>query len=375
MKIKLIYLYELILALFIVALKFIFIGKLENYYKLAIILFSISSFFLLYKLLGIKKNNTILKRDIVNHTIISILAYFIVIYLSGLFLGFLKNGYSLKILDIFNNIFYLLIMIISQEYIRYMITSNKGTSKFILPILTVLYIILDFILVFNINMIDNRMNLFIFITTTLIPIIAEHLLYSFNAKHIDYKPNIIIRISLTIYPYIMPIIPNLGYYLESLIGLIYPYLIYLRYTSLIKLDEKIKKVSKKVLFINIPLIIILFIIIVLISGIFKYQIMAIGSGSMYPVYTRGDAVIFEKIDDSSSLNINDIIVYKYGEKYITHRLISVESKNGELYFQTKGDNNQYQDDFQVKATDVIGVVKCKIKYIGYPSIWFQDFIN
>lgn len=374
MKIKLIYLYELILALFIVALKFIFIDKLENYYKLAIILFSIVSFIFIYKLLGIKKNNTILKRDIVNHTIISILAYFIVIYLSGLLVGFLKNGYSLKILDIFNNIFYLIIMIISQEYIRFMIASNKGQNKYILPILTILYIILDFILVFNINMIDNRMNLFIFITTTFMPLISQHLLYSFNAKHVDYKPSIIIRICLTIYPYILPIIPNLGYYLESLIGLIYPYFVYLKYTSLIKLDEKIK-ISKKVLFINIPLIIILFIIIVLISGIFKYQIMAIGSGSMYPIYTRGDAVIFEKINDSSVLDINDIVVYRYGEKYITHRLISIESINGEIYLQTKGDNNEYPDDFKVKAKDVIGIVKCKIKYIGYPSIWFQDFIK
>ena len=74
----------------------------------------------------------------------------------------------------------------------------------------------------------------------------------------------------------------------------------------IKTDEDIRKENQKLTglntgFITIPIIIVLLTIIILVSGIFGYKMIAIGSNSMIPVYEKGDAIIYEKVDGGSGV--------------------------------------------------------------------------
>ena len=118
-------------------------------------------------------------------------------------------------------------------------------------------------------------------------------------------------------------------------------------------------------------------IVGLVSGVFRYQIMAIGSGSMEPIYYMGDAVIFEKIEleEQSIIEKGMIICYKHGAKYVTHRVVDIVTKDGQMLYQTKGDNNKENDGYLVNAQDVVGIVKLRIKSIGWPTIWFQELIS
>ena len=110
-------------------------------------------------------------------------------------------------------------------------------------------------------------------------------------------------------------------------------------------------------------------IVALISGIFKYKMIAIGSDSMNPIYYRGDAIIYEKDTD---IKKGDILVFEYNNSIITHRVINIIEEDGTKYFQTKGDNNDNPDLNLTSAEDVLGKVRFIVKYIGFPTIWFSE---
>lgn len=91
--------------------------------------------------------------------------------------------------------------------------------------------------------------------------------------------------------------------------------------------------------------------------------------------TKGDIVIINKTDEDEILKINvgDIIVYNYNDKVIVHRVY--ETDEDRSYFITKGDNNEDPDNWIVTSGDIIGVVKFKIKYLGLPTIYFNEIYN
>ena len=87
---------------------------------------------------------------------------------------------------------------------------------------------------------------------------------------------------------------------------------------------------------------------------------------MYPNIKKGDAIVVE------DLKIGDILVHKHDGKVILHRIIKI-TNTGEFYiFNTKGDNNDNQDNWDIYENDVIGIVRLKVSYIGYPSVWLSE---
>ena len=115
----------------------------------------------------------------------------------------------------------------------------------------------------------------------------------------------------------------------------------------------------------------LIVIILLVSGLFKYYMIGISSNSMNPIYYRGDAVIIEKCE-ASQVKKGEILAYKYKGTIITHRVMKVENINEAYKFTTKGDNNASSDGVEVTDKDVIGKVKFVVKYIAYPTVWLNE---
>lgn len=379
MKNKILYLLEVIILAFIIILKTIFIDNLSSYHEIVNVVFWVSFCFLAYKLLGIPKNSNSLKTNTTQIIIIAILGFVLISYLSGMYFGFLKNAYSLSIINILKNTYSLFIMIVSQELIRFMIANKCRNNLKPYIILTTLFILLDIILTLNTSVFESGLTIFIYITNVVLPMISRHILISYLTYKVSYLPGIILRLFFTLYVFIIPIFPDYGYYISSIIGIILPYFIYIVVSKMIfhAQQENIKPLKAKRWFINIPIIFVLLSIIILVSGIFKYQIMAIGSGSMEPYIALGDAVIFEKVENQSlnNLQTGDIIVFRHKGKYITHRIVKIIIEDSQILYQTKGDNNEKVDDYKVKKDDIKGIVKMKIKYLGIPSIWFQELLN
>ena len=376
---KYIYIYELILIAFIAFYQFIVQKYIPGFADLILVIFFVGSAFVLKELLGLRKDKSLVKNNTVQVVIISIMLFVLVGYLSGLIFGFLRNAYSVKFLDILKNIYPLVFMIISQELIRFMVAKKTLKDKKPLVYLTIIFIILDFALTFNRTLLINGLKLFVYITNTFAPSLARHVLCSYLCLHVSYLPGLILRLFFSLHIYIFPIFPDYGYYIGSVVGILIPYVIYLIVSKYVQYAEQIKvsRINKGIWYLNIPVLVFVIFIVVLVSGIFKYQIIAIGSGSMEPVYYKGDAVIFEKynLEEQESIIKGMVLTYKHGQKIVTHRVIDIEIKNGERYYKTQGDNNDFADEYLVHQDDVIGIVKLRVKSIGWPTIWFQDLIS
>lgn len=379
MKNKGIYTFCSFLLVFILILKFLIIDKAGDYTYIVNSIFWILSLIVISKTIGLQRDNNNIKTSSIQVTLISLMLYIVLTYLSGLFLGFLKNSYSLTFVNIIKNTYTFAIMIIAEELIRYMVAKKSGRSIMPLLLLTILYIVLDFVLSFNTEAMMDGLHLFIYISNKLMPNIARHVLFSYIAKNVSYVPNLILRLYFTLSPFILPIIPDLGYYVTFVIGVLFPYLVYLLVGRMVNKRDKYKRKTfkKNILLINIPLIACLLFVVCLVGGIFKYQIIAIGSGSMEPIIYRGDAVIFEKITDDlkNNLEVGTVIIFRNNGNYITHRIMSITESNGSIIYKTKGDNNIAEDDFDVYENDLVGIVRYNVKYIGFPTLWFQELIN
>ncbi len=110
-------------------------------------------------------------------------------------------------------------------------------------------------------------------------------------------------------------------------------------------------------------------------GCFTYKPIAILSNSMDPEFNYGDLVIYKKIK-LEDLKANDIIVYKYKQKIIVHRIFKVLDNNKKkTWVETKGDNNENIDSKPIVPDQILGKYVGRVKYLGLPTIWLKSLIK
>lgn len=333
--------------------------------------------FISYILLGYTKNRSITKKQTIQFILIYCLLYFILIYFLGIITGFNTVPYSHKIISIIKNIFLPITLIISKEFIRYMLIFKNRFSKRNVLLINFIFTLIDIVTVIDLYQFNTALLVFTFIGEVVLTSIYNNSLESLISYNNGPIPPIIFRLIMELYVYFVPIIPNLGIYLKTVITVCLPVLLIL---CLNKLCYNYKNVSKKKvsiskMYITIPLVIIFISVCSLVSGIFKYKIVAVASNSMIPVFERGDAVIYEKVNSVSNLNVGDILVFEQNDVIYIHRIVEIVYKNKEYNIYTKGDNNAYQDDFITTSKDVVGVVRQEVKYIGYPTIWVTELFE
>ena len=98
---------------------------------------------------------------------------------------------------------------------------------------------------------------------------------------------------------------------------------------------------------------------------------------MYPSLKKGDAIILEKADEKNlkTLKKDMIIAFEQDGKIVTHRILAIVEKDGIEYIVTKGDNNSRKDVQNKTKDDIIGIVRFRIPYIGYPSVEISETKN
>ncbi len=319
------------------------------------------------------KDNNYLKKGAIRLVISSLLTYFITIYALGLLLGYQKTIFSFKLSYLMKVVLIEAFLIVMEELIRYIISRNTPHQKLPIIIYTLILAVLNIIIEINgYNLSDNEAK-FIFLSTVIVPVLCREAICSYITYKISYVPSLIFKLSIVLYQYIFPIIPNLGNYLYATTNTLLPYVIYILIKKFhdYKDNEKTyhKKANKRLA--TIPLLTLLIILIILISGVFKHTMIAVGSNSMVPTYERGDAIIYEK-RDIKNIKVGEIIAFRKDGRIITHRIISMKNSNNKYTIKTKGDANRTPDAFIVEDKEILGVVKFRIKYIGFPTLWFND---
>lgn len=370
-----------ILTLEIVSLIFLLLNlllfKLDNIYIIFALLLLL--LIVLNLITGFEKNRKRFKKDGIILSIIFTLSYLFIIYVSGLFLGFERNGYSLSLLNIFRNSFPILVVILVSEFLRFELNTKSENQKLLIVLSSILFILVDINIAMQMYDFSNLNDLLEMAALVTLPSITKNILLTYFSLKFGFASTLIYRIIMELYIYLVPILPDFNIYLESIITFIYP-LILLKITKLmLKADEKKEEVVKEKnisRFVNIFIILIMFVIVLLTSGIFKYYFLSIGSGSMTPNVNKGDVVIVEKYNENELGNIEkgDILVYKKENQVVVHRVVEV-NQDDEITFRTKGDNNDDEDAWIINEKDVIGIAKFRIPLVGYPTVWLNEALG
>ena len=340
----------------------------------AIVLLGIAIAFLGFR----RDKSTVLSKNVMRVVIFYLFLVFFVMYGLGIIVWFLKNGYSMALFNLFDNMFSPIVIIIAIELFRYVFISANKDKKISIILVTTLLIIFEIAISIRTLSLDDLALLFNQTATIILPVIFKNILLSYMTYHVGYKVPIIYRLVMDTYIFIVPIIPNLGDYVNSMILISLPILIYI--SSFTMIDDRITRpepIFNKSNFTawDIPVTIILVTLIALISGFFPLYMIGIGSQSMDPTIHKGDAVILKKVTEKTELKKGDIVAYSNGKLIIVHRIVEVKKDGKNLTYITKGDNNNGNDPRPVSRSQVKGTVKFKIPVIAWPTVWLTELFN
>ena len=302
--------------------------------------------------------------------------YVAVLYLIGIFAGFYNATVKLSLWSIWKYIIPYIVIIISSEMIRKKIVLKEDKISKI--IILVIMVMLDVILTTNIYNLNTAKDYFTLVSFVIFASIANNLLFNYiEIQYRNAKAIIIYRIITTVYVYVFPIIPDLYIFLESIIKMVVPYIIYIILENVYSKQKLVVTIEtrKKERIISTIVCIITVIIVMLISCKFKYGVLVIGSGSMTGTINKGDIILYEKYKNTDDIKVGNIIVFYEDDIKVIHRIIDQKLMGEETRYYTKGDANQKQDEGYRETKDIIGQVKARIPYMGWFTLWINDWRN
>ena len=105
-----------------------------------------------------------------------------------------------------------------------------------------------------------------------------------------------------------------------------------------------------IIFVSLPLVVFTLITskTEIIGGIKSFVVL---TGSMEPAIPVGSIIYTREL---SGYNSGDVIAFEKGGKTVTHRIVSVEQKNGSSFYKTKGDANSAADSDLIADASVLG---------------------
>lgn len=309
--------------------------------------------------------------------IISII-YFIIYYILGLIIGYSYNVYSTSFIGILRNIVVIVVPLLFREEVRsrFLFLNKK---KFGIFFITFFFIILE---LFSSTFFtySNNEELFINFFSVFLPIVLENILLTYLA-FIGIRSTVYAYfIPMLISRYFIPITLDVDWFFALLFQLILVVVIF--YVSFNEYLWKEKRIysyktnkTNSVIYLFGVVLIVSFGLFV--AGVFKYRPVAILTYSMEPIFTRGDAVIVEKLDDEekNKLKKGDIIQYQLDKTVVVHRIIKVKKEDNKKVYILKGDNNNAKDPKPVYMEQIMGKVLFSIPKVGYPSVWLSEFLH
>lgn len=322
---------------------------------------------------GYKKDKKSREKSRINNMyIVFSIFYLITVYLVGFFTGFKSIIFSLE------NAIYLVFLAIVIEILRYVLITKSSKSSNESVVLTFILVIFDVLILseFGPRNFPNIVTILYFLVVAFI----KNSMLSYTVGNFSYKSSILYSLVASILPMIAPKYPDLGGYLTIVLLVVYTLTLFYNVSKPSRRDDEETESEYKrgpLFYIERLALVFIVLIIFFVSGVFKFSISAIASDSMYPEIKKGDAVILEKADEENlkTLQKGMIIAYKEGDQVITHRILTIEEIEGKTYITTKGDNNSSKDVTKKTKDDIIGIVRFKIPYVGYPSVEISEIMN
>lgn len=97
--------------------------------------------------------------------------------------------------------------------------------------------------------------------------------------------------------------------------------------------------------------------------------------SMYPEIQSGDLILCTTAE-AAQVEVRDVISFfdpaGNGTSIVTHRVVEIVDEAGEIFFRTRGDNNNTEDKELVPAENLVGVYKIRIAGAGHIAMFMQS---
>lgn len=336
---------------------------------LPIILINIILSIVLIYFFKYKGSKRIVKKKIFIDVLIYSILFFVLSYILSIPFGYVRSIYVLNIVGIFKNVVPILFLIVSSEVFRSLILSKNNKVHMIL--ITLIMTFID--IVFNIGLLKiNYESIVMFICAFVIPSLSKNIFLTYLSYNVGFSSPIVYRLIFEVSDYLMPIFPGFTEYLQCIIDTLIPLIILIRIRFLLTCEEYVFKNNILINSFVFMIGLIMFIIVILFSGVFKYFVIAVNSDSMKNTFNKGDIIIVEKINDFSKVEVGDVLVFDYDNAYVSHRVFNIIKSGNDYYFETKGDNNSDKDNFIVGVNKVKGKVLYNVPYLGWPSVFFND---
>ncbi len=362
----------------IIALFQFFILKRFNYWiYLGLILAVNVIYTLLFK---VDVRSKMQSKELLLMVLISCMAYYILKYSFGFATGFVYTTYSKSAGGMAYNLITAILFILLSENLRNIVLDKGKYYKSVVILCPLVFTILELVSQISLAQLTTKSNVLQIIMIVVVPTFCKNIFLTFSTYHTGKFNSIVYQMFMTIPSYILPIFPDFGDYINSILNIATPIItLIISAKTLFYKREGIKDTKNYMKFNIVERIttvlglLILFSIVYLISDRGTLYAMAIGSNSMKGTIDKGDIVIINK--KKATYKEGDIIAVNVDGVIIVHRIISRTQQDGAYIYKTKGDANNGEDFWDVKENMIKGKATFAVKYLGWPTIKLTEYLQ
>ncbi|MBP3370707.1 MAG: signal peptidase I [Clostridia bacterium] len=359
-------------TLLCVLLAVVFFIPLENSVAVTAFLmvpFALAVIFLIRK----RKSPSINKRQVLLIVSVSGLLRIMIHYLLGLYFGMGTRGKWMSVDVLVKVVIPTVLVIISAEIIRNVLLAQE--KKYISAMTYAICFLSDCLILGNAADIDSFSTFMDIAGLAILPAITMNMLCHYLSRNYGVLPGIVLRVMLSVYAVLIPYVPLMSEAIKVFIDLVFPLVLLWFINLLFGRQRTTRKRTKHISHAATAVACILMIsMVMIISCQFKYGALVIGSESTTGDLNVGDAAVYERYEDQI-IKVGDIIVFRSGNSRVIHRVVKIENVDGNIIYFTKGDANEDIDLGYRTGSDILGIIKFKISYVGYPTIWMQDMFS
>lgn len=107
-------------------------------------------------------------------------------------------------------------------------------------------------------------------------------------------------------------------------------------------------------------------------NIFGFRILQVASGSMSGTLEVNDIIVIKEYKNEDDVADGDIITFKKGSSFITHRIVETSTTTEENMYITRGDANGSEDTEPVAYKEIYGKYIFTIPFLGKIIAFMQN---
>lgn len=321
-----------------------------------------------------------MKKDMIFWVVVAAIMYLVMRFSAGIFEGFGYSALDHSFFGIMRNLFAYVVPHICREIVRAALLmdcrSGKKRTKLLCVLSAIILAVSEMSSTRFLNGIGTPIGVFEQVGGYLMPALVVSAMLTYTAMSGGPLPGIIYRVSTLTLFYVLPIIPDSSWLTVSLLGSLIPFII----TIIINYSIGITNHTMSRRDVNnekpgewIAVFAVLIAFILFITGVLPVYPVAVATGSMEPVIMTGDMVVVNKTDKAKEqLKVGDVIQFRRGNYTVIHRIIEISHDHEQMYYITKGDNNNAPDLGEVTPDMVIGRVEFHVPYAGWLTLWMHS---